>query len=63
MMEEKCMFQCLTPYYGGTVILGGNPKGKIISKGKITIHPYHTIDNILFVEGLNHNLLSISQLR
>ena len=30
--------------------------------GKIDIHPYPSIDNILFVEGLNHNLLSISQL-
>ena len=30
--------------------------------GKIVIHPYPSIDNFFFVEGLNHNLLSISQL-
>ena len=56
------MFQCQTPYHGGTVTFGGNKKGKIISAGKISIHPYPSIDNILFVEGLKHNLLSISQL-
>jgi len=30
--------------------------------GKIGIPPYPPIDNVLFVEGLKHNLLSISQL-
>ena len=30
--------------------------------GRIGIHLYPPIDNVLFVEGLNHNLLSISQL-
>jgi len=30
--------------------------------GKISINLYHYIDKIFFVEGLNHNLLSISQL-
>jgi len=29
---------------------------------KIGIHPYPSIDNVVFVEGLEHNLLSISQL-
>jgi len=56
------MFQCLTPYCGGTITFGGNKKGRITGMGKIGIHPYPSIDNVLFVEGLNHNLLSISQL-
>jgi len=30
--------------------------------GRIGIHLYPPIDNVLFVEGLNHNLLSICQL-
>ena len=30
--------------------------------GKIGIHPYPSIDNVQFVEGLKHNLLSISRL-
>jgi len=56
------MFQCLTPYHGGTIIFEGNKKGIETGMGKIGIHPYPSIDNGLFVEGLNHNLLSISQL-
>ena len=39
----------------------GNKKGRIAAVGKISIHPYPSIDNVLFVEGLKHNLLSISQ--
>jgi len=56
------MFQCLTPYHGGIVTLRGNKKGRIIGVGKIDTHLYPFIDNVLFVEGLKHNLLSISQL-
>jgi len=61
MTGERCMFQSLTPYHGGTVTFKGNQKGKIIWVGKIGIHPYPSTDNALFVEGLRHNLLSISQ--
>jgi len=61
MTEERCMFQCLTPYNGGTVTFGRNKKGQIIGVGKIGIHPYPSTDNVLFVERLKHNLLSISQ--
>ena len=49
-------------YHGGIVTFKGNKKGKIIRVGKIGTHPYPSIDNALFVEGLKHNLLSISQL-
>ena len=62
MIGERCMFQCLTPYHGGIVTLRGNKKGRIIGVGKIDTHLYPFIDNVLFVEGLKHNLLSISQL-
>ena len=56
------MFQCLTPYHGGIVTFGGNQRGRIIGVGKIGIHPYPSIDDVLFVEGLKHNVLTISQL-
>ena len=46
------MFQCLTPYHGGTVTFGQNQKGRITRVGKIGIHPYPFTDNVLFVEGL-----------
>ena len=39
---------------------GGNKKEKITEVGKISIHPYPSIDNVLFVEGIKHNLLRIS---
>ena len=41
---------------------GGNQKGRITSVGRIGIHLYPSIDNVLFVEGHKHNLLSISQI-
>ena len=62
MKEQKYMFQCLTPYRGRVVTFRGNKKGRITGVGKIGIHLYHSIDNILFVEGLKHNLQNISQL-
>ena len=34
-------------------------KGQITGVGKIGIHPYPSVDNVLFVEGLKYNLLSI----
>ena len=57
------MFQCLTPYHGGPVTFEGKQKGRITRVYKINIHPHYSIDSVLFVEGLNHNLPSISQLR
>ena len=56
------MFQDLQMKKGGQVTFGGNQKGKIAGVGKIGILPSASIDNVLFVEGLRHNLLSISQL-
>ena len=55
------MFQCLTPTHGGTITFGDNQKGKTIGAGKISINSYLDIENVLLVEGLKHNLLSISQ--
>ncbi|XP_021766287.1 uncharacterized protein LOC110730772 [Chenopodium quinoa] len=46
---------------GGTITFGDNKKGKIIGKGKIGKSKSHSIDNVFLVEGLMHNLLSISQ--
>ena len=49
--------------HGGIVTLSRNQRGKIVGVGKISINPYPLIDNVLFVKGLKHNFLSISQLR
>ena len=62
MTGEKSMFQDLKLKAGSSVTFGGNQKGKIVRIGKIGKHHFSSIDNVLLVEGLKHNLLSISQL-
>ena len=44
------------------VTFGDNSKGHIIGFGKIYITPSNFIKNVLYVRGLKHNLISISQL-
>jgi len=46
----------------GHVTYGDNNKGKILGVGKVTSSSSTVIKNVLLVEGLKHNLLSISQL-
>jgi len=60
MKWEKSMFLTLTMKEGGDVKFGGNQTGKII--GTITIgNSSVSINNVWLVDGLRHNLLSISQ--
>ena len=47
---------------GGTVTFGDSNKGRIKGIGEIAIDNEVLVKNILFVEGLHHNLISISQL-
>jgi hypothetical protein len=55
-------FSSLEPYDGGTVTFGNNKrKSKIIGIGTISVKNL-TISNVYLVDGLNFNLLSISQL-
>ena len=46
---------------GETVTFGGMGKGNVTSIGKIGIPFLASIDNVLYVEGLKYNQLSISQ--
>ena len=62
MTGERHMFQELELKAGGVVGFGGNQKGKIIGSGTIGYGKSSSIKNVLLVEGLMHNLLSISQL-
>jgi hypothetical protein len=41
---------------------GGNSKGKVKGLGKIAISNDHSLSNILLVDSLNFNLLSVAQL-
>ena len=46
----------------GYVTYGDNLKGKILGIGKVGAPPFTSIEDILYVEKLKYNLLSISQL-
>ena len=56
------MYQSLKLKSGGDVKFGGNQKGKIIGSGTIGNGNLPSICNVMLVEGLAHNLLSITQL-
>ncbi|XP_073271383.1 uncharacterized protein [Primulina huaijiensis] len=51
-VEQKC----------GRVTYGGGAKGKIVGKGTLNVEGLPKLHNVLHVEGLNSNLISISQL-
>ena len=45
-----------------SITFGDNGKGKVKGLGKITISNDMSISNVLLVESLNFNLLSVAQL-
>ena len=56
-------FATLSKYHeGGNITFGDDSKGQIIGIGNIKIGSSTLIENIVLVESLKHNLLSISQL-
>ena len=59
-MGDKNKFVSLKEKEGGYVTYGDNNKGKII--GNIGNSSTTLIENVLFMDGLKHNLLSIRQL-
>ncbi|KAK8578905.1 hypothetical protein V6N13_142162 [Hibiscus sabdariffa] len=62
MTGDKSRFLELKPKSGGVVTFGDNSKGHIEGIGSIGNHSSILIENVLYVNGLKHNLLSISQL-
>ena len=62
MTDDKDQFVTLEIKEGGVVIFGDNGKGQIIEISKIQITPSTFIENVLYVRGLRHILISISQL-
>ncbi|CAN1248499.1 Retrovirus-related Pol polyprotein from transposon TNT 1-94 [Linum perenne] len=62
MTGEKRNFSSFTEMKGGKVIFGDNNKGIILGKGTIGHTSDPTFHNVLLVQNLKHNLLSISQL-
>lgn len=56
---------CLVDYIeqcGGTVTYGDGAKGRIIGLGTLNVESLPKLHNVLHVEVLNSNLISISQL-
>ncbi|CAN1249209.1 hypothetical protein LINPERPRIM_LOCUS7039 [Linum perenne] len=62
MTGEKRNFSSFTEMKGGKVIFGDNNKGLILGKGTFGHTSDPTFHNVLLVQNLKHNLLSISQL-
>ena len=62
MMGDALEFTHISPKKSGHVTYGDNNKGRILGVGKIGTNSSSSIENVLLVEGLKHNLLSVSQL-
>jgi len=62
MTGDKSNFLSHTVFDGESVAFGNGTSGKIIDVGKIGKSLSHSIDNVYLVDGLQHNLLSVSQL-
>ena len=62
MAEDESKFAFFTKKNRGYVIYKDNAKGRIIGQGTIGNDTSCLIESVLLVDGLRHNLLSISQL-
>ena len=62
MIGDKSKFVTFTQYDGNCVKFGNDPPCLIKGKGSINIIEKISFDNVYYVEGLNYNLLSVSQL-
>ena len=56
MTDDKSQFITFEPK-NGVVTFEDNGKGRIIGVGNIHITPFTSIQNILLVDGLKHNLV------
>ena len=62
MTGNESKFVFLTKRKGGYVAFGDNAKWRIIGQGNIDNDTSSLVENVLLVDGLKHNLLSINQL-
>ena len=58
------MFSSYSPmtHSNENIVFGVNSKGDVIGLGKVAITLEHSITNVLHVDSLSYNLLSVSQL-
>jgi len=62
MIGKKANFLSLAATQGRTVAFGNGKLGTIIGIGKIGESLSNSIEDVYLVDGLKHNLLSVSQL-
>jgi hypothetical protein len=62
MTEDISKFSNLVLKAKGYVTYGDNNKEKILGIGKVGAPPFTSIEDILYVEKLKYNLLSVNQL-
>ena len=60
MTGDKTNFEYFEDYDGGSVKFGNNGACCIKRRGKISLTKELVCDNAYWVEGLKHNLLSVS---
>ena len=60
MTGDRSLFKVFKSKKGGNVTFGDGSKSQIKGKGIITLPRLSDIANVLYVEGLKVNLLSIS---
>ena len=61
MTSDSCLLTDITRCTRPRITFGDNAKGKTVDKGKIT-HGTITINDVLLVENLHYNLISITQM-
>ena len=62
MTGDKRSFLSLKNIKGGNVAFGKGKSGEIQGIGKVGSMDTHAIENVYYVNGLQHNLLSVSQI-
>ena len=63
MTEEKSMLSSLELNHDAQeIVFGDSGKGEVVGVGKIPISNDQSISNVLLVDSLSYNLLSVSQL-
>ena len=62
MIRNKSKFLTFTQYDGNSVRFGNDAPCLIKGKGSIKLTEKYSCDNAYYVECLNYNLLSVSQL-
>ena len=63
MTGDKTKLNNMNNFNGGSVKFGNNDDAKIVRKGHVSLNGSKILcENVFYVDGLKHNLLSVSQL-